>query len=385
MPKARAELEAAVLAGLRLSTMLPADATVESVWSERLEYGYPVPYVERNMHMHKADAALRAMHVWSRGRFGSWKYEVANQDHSCMLGVDAVDAMLFGGNAEGVEATFNSPSKVNGRYRPYERHVTFEKELAAARKRPDGSARRHTMFGPPAHLAPLPTWAAVTWHCREPDGAWPSAFKRLVPDERTKFFAYSYERCGVADIKRPAAEMLYEGLHHLDRIPHGKPSTNASALAHHARAFYERLPDRLLFVRPGASAAHLPASLAATLGAPAFAFAAVGAGAAPLAQGEVALAPALCALYKAALGLEPSAPCPERALILPGWQVLLASSERVRAVPQARWAAIEAAADATGPAAAEDAERLLLGLLPQILGEALPLKPELVVAPAVGA
>ena len=100
--------------------MLPADAKIASTWDTRLEYGYPVPYVERNMHVHAADAALRKHGVWSRGRFGSWKYEVANQDHSCMLGLDAVDSMLFGGNAEGREATFNSPNAVNSKFRPYD-------------------------------------------------------------------------------------------------------------------------------------------------------------------------------------------------------------------------------------------------------------------------
>lgn len=360
--------------------MLPVDALVESIWSKRLERGYPVPYVERNMHMHIADKALRDMHIWSRGRFGSWKYEVANQDHSCMLGVDAIDAMLFGGNTEGVEATFNSPSKVNGHYRPYERNVDFQKVMQLARRRPNGSKRNHTKFGPPTRIASLPIWSAVTWHCLEPDGVWPSAFKLLVPDERTKFFAYSYERCGVADTKRPAAEMLFEGLHHLDRIPHGKPRTNASALAHHLRSFYDRLPDRLLFVRPGTTAAHLPQSLRSTLSDAVFAFATVGTGSAPLAQSDMALTPALCALYKTVIGLESSAACPERALILPGWQVLLASAECVRAVPQARWAAIEAAAEAPDSMEAESVERLLLGLLPQIIGESLTPKPELFVA-----
>lgn len=76
VPKDPEELKAKVLAGLRAATMLPEHAEIVSVWSTRLEYGYPVPYVERNMHMHTADKALRKMHIWSRGRFGSWKYEV---------------------------------------------------------------------------------------------------------------------------------------------------------------------------------------------------------------------------------------------------------------------------------------------------------------------
>ena len=98
VPKDVEELKRQVLDGLRLGGMLPQDAVIVSTWTKRLEYGYPVPYVERNMHVHAADNALRNLGIWSRGRFGSWKYEVGNQDHSCMLGVDAVDSMLFGGN-----------------------------------------------------------------------------------------------------------------------------------------------------------------------------------------------------------------------------------------------------------------------------------------------
>jgi hypothetical protein len=51
------------------------------------------------------------MDIWSRGRFGSWRYEVGNQDHSFMLGVEAVDNIVTGA----VELTLNYPDFVNSR------------------------------------------------------------------------------------------------------------------------------------------------------------------------------------------------------------------------------------------------------------------------------
>jgi len=53
--------------------------------------------------------ALEDRHVFSRGRFGAWKYEVSNQDHSFAQGVECVDRLL----GHGEEDTFNRPEVVN--------------------------------------------------------------------------------------------------------------------------------------------------------------------------------------------------------------------------------------------------------------------------------
>jgi UDP-galactopyranose mutase len=39
---------------------------------------------------------LEARHIFSRGRFGGWKYEVANMDHSVVQGMQWAERMVLG-------------------------------------------------------------------------------------------------------------------------------------------------------------------------------------------------------------------------------------------------------------------------------------------------
>jgi len=84
-----------VIQGLRATNLIGPTTEVLSTWRHRAEYGYPTPFLGR-------DAALRALHgyleplsIFSRGRFGGWKYEVANQDHSVMQGVEWVNRIVL--------------------------------------------------------------------------------------------------------------------------------------------------------------------------------------------------------------------------------------------------------------------------------------------------
>ena len=67
---------------------------IATTWHRRLNHGYPTPWLGRDATLETVDAALRADRIFSRGRFGAWKYEVSNQDHSFMQGVEVVDHIL---------------------------------------------------------------------------------------------------------------------------------------------------------------------------------------------------------------------------------------------------------------------------------------------------
>jgi protoporphyrinogen oxidase len=94
-PVNSATLVADVIAGFQSCGFIDP-ASVASTWHRRLEHGYPTPWLGRDAVLTPIDEALRAAGVFSRGRFGAWKYEVSNQDHSFMQGVEAVDHILTG-------------------------------------------------------------------------------------------------------------------------------------------------------------------------------------------------------------------------------------------------------------------------------------------------
>lgn len=76
--------------------MITSTDEIVSIYYRRLYHGYPTPSLDRDNVLDVALPWLRQQDIWSRGRFGSYKYEVANQDHSCMIGVEAVDNILHG-------------------------------------------------------------------------------------------------------------------------------------------------------------------------------------------------------------------------------------------------------------------------------------------------
>ena len=68
-----------------------------------IPYSYPVPTLMRDEALLVIQQFLEANGIYSRGRFGAWKYEVGNMDHSFMQGVEVVDRIMTGAP----ELTFN--------------------------------------------------------------------------------------------------------------------------------------------------------------------------------------------------------------------------------------------------------------------------------------
>jgi len=89
-----AEVEAA----LARDGLLPPGARVESRWHRRERHGYPTPFREREEVLAAIVPAFERRGVLPRGRFGAWRYEVSNQDHAYMQGVEAVERLLGAGD-----------------------------------------------------------------------------------------------------------------------------------------------------------------------------------------------------------------------------------------------------------------------------------------------
>ena len=97
--------------GLINTEMLRPTDEIVSTYHRRFDHGYPTPSLEREGVLKQLLPKLQARDIYSRGRFGSWRYEVGNQDHSFMLGVEAADHIVNGA----AELTLNYPDFVNGR------------------------------------------------------------------------------------------------------------------------------------------------------------------------------------------------------------------------------------------------------------------------------
>jgi len=69
---------------------------IVDTWVYHADYSYPTPSVERDGILAQVIPYLEQHGIFSRGRFGMWKYEVSNTDHTLMQGVELVNRLMLG-------------------------------------------------------------------------------------------------------------------------------------------------------------------------------------------------------------------------------------------------------------------------------------------------
>lgn len=115
-----------VIQGLINTRLIENRDQIISRWEFHAKYGYPTPSLHRDEALSRIIPWLESYDVFSRGRFGLWKYEVSNQDHSFMQGVEIVERLVNGCE----EITATDPNHANLKKHPW----PFERwQVATAR------------------------------------------------------------------------------------------------------------------------------------------------------------------------------------------------------------------------------------------------------------
>ncbi len=99
-PEPRAGLEERVERGLRGTGVVEGRPEVASVHVERIEYAYPVPTLGRDGALAVLQPWLSEHAIYSRGRFGAWRYEAGNMDHAVKMGVDVARRLITGADEQ---------------------------------------------------------------------------------------------------------------------------------------------------------------------------------------------------------------------------------------------------------------------------------------------
>uniref|UniRef100_A0A914MNP1 Uncharacterized protein n=1 Tax=Meloidogyne incognita TaxID=6306 RepID=A0A914MNP1_MELIC len=94
-PATEEEIRDQAVEGLIRKTIIKREKIV-SIFSITLPYGYPIPTIQRDSELSRCHSILEEYQIYSRGRFGGWKYEVSNQDHCFIQGKELCDRLVLG-------------------------------------------------------------------------------------------------------------------------------------------------------------------------------------------------------------------------------------------------------------------------------------------------
>jgi hypothetical protein len=97
-PDPQQVLEQMIAGFIRAGMLDESDRSrIVSRYHRTIAYSYPIPSLGRDRALAVLQPALMEKGIYSRGRFGAWRYEIGNMDHSVMMGVEAVNHVLAGG------------------------------------------------------------------------------------------------------------------------------------------------------------------------------------------------------------------------------------------------------------------------------------------------
>ena len=95
-PLDRHRLEERVVASLVAAGLVEADASLASLHVIDAPYAYPLPTLGRDRALATIQPWLTEQRIYSRGRFGSWRYELGNMDHAVKMGIDVARLLAEG-------------------------------------------------------------------------------------------------------------------------------------------------------------------------------------------------------------------------------------------------------------------------------------------------
>lgn len=87
-PESKEGLAERVEESLRRAGVIEGVPEVASMHIEDAAYAYPVPTLKRDAALEVIQPWLMHHDIYSRGRFGSWRYEIGNMDHAVKMGID---------------------------------------------------------------------------------------------------------------------------------------------------------------------------------------------------------------------------------------------------------------------------------------------------------
>jgi protoporphyrinogen oxidase len=95
-PESKEGLAERVEESLRRTGVIEGTPEIASMHIEDAAYAYPVPTLKRDAALEIIQPWLMQHDIFSRGRFGSWRYEIGNMDHAVKMGIDAARLIVDG-------------------------------------------------------------------------------------------------------------------------------------------------------------------------------------------------------------------------------------------------------------------------------------------------